>query len=415
MDSPLLCGSGKDFASNRYDYEMSLREFDDWSVFLRRWSGEWIDTHADRARPLPPEAIRDRWLGFPPADPATVANAEARLSVRLPPSYQEFLSVTDGWRYAGSSIFQLLPVEEIGWLADLQPHWAESHADDQLGPVLRRALVVSGDADMAVIVLDPGDVNDDGEWAAYWMASWSPQGEKRYESFASLMYGMFARFHAVERPVNATSQAWDARVDAAYRSALAGDADDAMEGLAEASRFGRPRAQVLRFQARVLLGESLAAAADVGGTVMLRPSPDLIADPAYAAVIVPLYVAARERLRHRRSQRRSAELLDLLPSTLPKEVKDLFRAELERQRAGRYPRLSATDQFEAAAQTARRLVGEGSSEGAWLAISESVPRWQPVSGYDLAPAFLCLDPVLGRLLTPERGESILRTPRALGT
>ncbi|GAA1000020.1 hypothetical protein GCM10009555_102110 [Acrocarpospora macrocephala] len=48
--------------------------------------------------------------------------------------------------------------------------------------------------------LDPGDVDERGEWAAYDMFSWTAMGPDRYDSFYEKMYDFYAGFHALDRP-----------------------------------------------------------------------------------------------------------------------------------------------------------------------------------------------------------------------
>ncbi|MER6556671.1 SMI1/KNR4 family protein [Streptomyces sp. NPDC001027] len=62
--------------------------------------------------------LRTRWLGLPPASEERIRSSEERLGHRLPPSYRAFVAVSDGY-----------------------------------------------------VLLDPGDVNETGEWAVHCWAS----------------------------------------------------------------------------------------------------------------------------------------------------------------------------------------------------------------------------------------------------
>ncbi|MEU0937532.1 SMI1/KNR4 family protein [Embleya sp. NPDC005971] len=77
----------------------------DWRCFLERWSEEWADTcrPEDVLGAGEEAARRTRRLGFEPASPARIQAMEERLGMRMPPSYREFLAVTDGQRNAGAS------------------------------------------------------------------------------------------------------------------------------------------------------------------------------------------------------------------------------------------------------------------------------------------------------------------------
>lgn len=60
---------------------------DDWRSFLARWSQEWADVQ-DPDAPAgerDAEALRSRWLGFPPASEERILALEERLGHRLPP------------------------------------------------------------------------------------------------------------------------------------------------------------------------------------------------------------------------------------------------------------------------------------------------------------------------------------------
>jgi len=46
---------------------------------------------------LSAETIKSQWIGFPGATEDQLIAAETRLGVTLPPSYQTFLKVTNGW------------------------------------------------------------------------------------------------------------------------------------------------------------------------------------------------------------------------------------------------------------------------------------------------------------------------------
>lgn len=41
---------------------------------------------------------------------------------------------------------------------------------------------------------DPADVDERGEWAGYWLASWSGEGPQRFGSFHDLMCDQYASF-----------------------------------------------------------------------------------------------------------------------------------------------------------------------------------------------------------------------------
>lgn len=192
-----------------------------WKPFLQRWSEEWRIAHPDE------EPDGDPWLGCPPATEDEVRALETRLGCVLPPSFREFLLVTNGWRHAGNFVWSLRGTEEIGWLTDLEPMWAEAYPDweEEGEPAAARSLLISLEADAGVVYLDPGDVDERGEWAAYDVFSWTAMGPDRFGSFYEKMYDFYAGFHALDRPRCETQRAWDTKVEDARLASLRGEVD----------------------------------------------------------------------------------------------------------------------------------------------------------------------------------------------
>ncbi|MEU6743545.1 SMI1/KNR4 family protein [Streptosporangium sandarakinum] len=178
-----------------------------WKPFLERWSEEWAALHDAEPPSGTGEPVGETWLGFPPASEEEVREAEARLGRTLPPSFREFLLTTNGWRNAGHFVWRLRGTDDLGWLRDLDPMWVESYgtvaheyegAAEQAATV-RRALLISGEADAGVLFLDPEDVDEHGEWAAYELFTWTAVGPERRGSFRELMLGLYTGFHAIGR------------------------------------------------------------------------------------------------------------------------------------------------------------------------------------------------------------------------
>ncbi|MDR3082552.1 MAG: SMI1/KNR4 family protein, partial [Streptomyces sp.] len=88
----------------------------------------------------------------------------------------------------------------------------------------------------------------------------------------------------------------------------------------------------------------------------------------------------------------------------------LAYATLDQVRNGTY-RYTAAGPFGEAVERARELARWGDTDGAWRTLRDAVPLWQPLGPDHLAPLGWVADPVLGPLLTPERGRELLSTPR----
>jgi len=201
----------------------------DWLPFLKKVSADVIDSKTREE--LPEEVIRSGWLGFPGANEEEIAELEARLGMRLPPSYRSFLATTNGWRHIGGFIERVWPTNKVDW-------FRERHQDDWITPwfegaqssgttipdapedelpdaeyfiygeeqeaakfrlrYLETALEISDVADSEILLLNPKVVFSDGEWEAWFFASWAC-GAQRYRSFWELMHEQHDDFLRLER------------------------------------------------------------------------------------------------------------------------------------------------------------------------------------------------------------------------
>ncbi|AXE84221.1 SMI1/KNR4 family protein [Streptomyces sp. Go-475] len=385
----------------------------DWRSFLLKWSGEWADSLPDDdTRSADDEAARQaRWLGFPPASEERIAAMEERLGRRMPPSYREFLKVSDGWRHAGGFVWLLSGTEDARWhdnesgLADL----TEEYLDEDAGPeerreadLWRRGLQLDVEADATYVLLDPEDVDEDGEWAVYTWASWRAAPPERHANFLAFMQDMHREFHSLRAHrgdgepefASDTTRELDARMEEARLEALRGDWEQAGRALDEAKEYGRPRAAGLGDQIRRLLGETSMVYFD-----------GLVTDPRYAPELLPPLVA--EHAAH--SYRDDSTLLFHLRGA-DEDLVSLAYATLDQVRNGTY-RYAPAGPFGEAVERARELARWGDSDGAWRTLTDALPLWEPLGPDHLAPLAWVADPLLGPLLTPERGRELLSTPR----
>ncbi|MGW2056182.1 SMI1/KNR4 family protein [Streptomyces sp. NPDC001840] len=327
-----------------------------WRPFLERWSADWEDLVGGS----------EPWLGFAGVDEGRIREVEERLGVGLPLTYRSFLSVTDGWRAAGTEVGVVGAVEGVRW-----------YGDDDAEPGARLQLAVTG-ADIEVL-LDPGDVDGDGEWAAYLDRSRAGGGPEeryeRYESFLELMQELFRKFHRAHADspgfTNATTRELDADVEEARTGCLGGDdIDGRLDLFMEAEAHGRSRARGLRLQVEAMLD---------GGPLDVRE-------------LRPL--AALERLG-------------------PDEAEVGARAggDAETEGGERTYRYEPSGPFGKAVAAAREHARWGDTDAAWETIADAVADWEPNGSEHIAPVGLLADPFLGPVITPERGRYILETPR----
>ncbi|MFF4490600.1 SMI1/KNR4 family protein [Streptomyces sp. NPDC001544] len=374
-----------------------------WPAFLERWQEEWIPREDGDGRTVVP-------LGRPGADEAAIAAAEKRLGRRLPPSYREFLAVSDGWhldRTAG--VYQLGGAADIDWFRDphdMTPLYEEnlddhpSEEDVLLAGMWQRALRLETDSDMSYALLDPGDRDQDGEWALYVYKGWSGELPDRYPSFRAYMQAMYRNFHSdrAHRPdfVNATTRAQDAHVEEARLLALRGRYEEALPLLEEARSFGRPRSAVLLDQLRHLLAPRSS-----------RGYGNLVADPRYLPEVLPV-----EAMEPARGEGRPGGDDHWLRVMAARGVaRKAAETVLSAMRNGTH-RYAPDGPWGQAVAEARGAARWGATDAAWRLLRDALPQWEAPGPSLIAPLGLLADPVLGSLITPERGREILATPRS---
>ncbi len=195
----------------------------DWKPFLLQFSKD-ILADDDLRSALPDEAVASGWLGFPSATEEELVALESRLGAKLPPSYRQFLGVSNGWRTMGSFIYKLWGTSEVDWYkvrnqeaidawmmgmsimgqygATAEPTVLDKdyfkYGKGQDSAYLRTeymstALEISDWGDSAILLLNPRVISPEGEWEAWLHASWLP-GASRYRSFWELMHEEHADF-----------------------------------------------------------------------------------------------------------------------------------------------------------------------------------------------------------------------------
>ncbi|MFF2327712.1 MULTISPECIES: SMI1/KNR4 family protein [unclassified Streptomyces] len=385
-------------------------DIDNWTFFLERWSRQWFATldlldPEDAEEQTDDEAVVAGSLGLPPAGEEQIAALEQRLGLALPPSYRSFLHVSNGWRHASSSVYLMGIAERVEMHGDPggMRRLYEGNLDETSGRAERlragmwaRSLQLSHDSDMTDVLLDPGDVGEDGEWAVYVYRGWSGEFPERYPSFAAYMRSMYRDFHAWhgDNPdfVTEVTRELDAAVERARSACLAGgDIEEQLAVLDEADGFGRERARRLRDQIHAMFrpGGHVAAVTDM-------------ADPLYVREILPL-----KAMVHRRTREDDDWFLRPHGAEGRAEAEAALREADERSFRYEPPGL-----FGRAVAEARELARWGDTEGAWRVLAAAVPDWEPYGTEHVAPLGLLADPFLGPVVTPERGRQILNTARA---
>lgn len=155
------------------------------------------------------KALSSRWCGQRPASESEILRAEARLGLKLPPSYRSFLSVSNGWSPFNSFVTRLLPVQEIDRYRILDPNGfasferaRELYPDDAYSvsdevyldyetpahnvavrnQYYADSLLVSERLETELVLLNPFVISASGEWETIFSAHWIP-GNERFRSF----------------------------------------------------------------------------------------------------------------------------------------------------------------------------------------------------------------------------------------
>src|SRR5947209_5619388 len=110
----------------------------EWTTFLAAWTREIAarrTKNPNEQRPVDPT----HGLGVLGASDDQLVAAEARLGVKLPPSYSEFLKATNGLRqpfsYVAACGGDFWPAADLDWFATRNAEWIDAYegVDDMAG------------------------------------------------------------------------------------------------------------------------------------------------------------------------------------------------------------------------------------------------------------------------------------------
>lgn len=209
-----------------------------WKQFLGQWSRAVLQSSQHSTQALPPEVVESGWLGYPGATEEQIARVEARLGVRLPPSYREFLKVSNGWRHPSPFVSQLWSTQEIERFAVRHQDWIDHFIEELINHYLEQRLLgneaqdpevggeerseeaystygeeqdcrnlrvehlqtaieISQKDDSSIYLLNPQVVTPEGEWEAWFFGDWLP-GADRYRSFQEMMQAEYENFLEIQ-------------------------------------------------------------------------------------------------------------------------------------------------------------------------------------------------------------------------
>jgi hypothetical protein len=166
-----------------------------WREYLIEYSDAYLSSATeDDLRALDQQQVAARWLGYEPASEEMLAEAEERLSVRLPPSLRGFLMTSNGWSRVAEWVERLCPCRDIEWFVETDKgaaffegarSSASAEPDDQkFVEMIRRALTVADGED--VWLLDTREASASGEYEAYNLTVKYGEFSDPYASFSAL-------------------------------------------------------------------------------------------------------------------------------------------------------------------------------------------------------------------------------------
>jgi hypothetical protein len=182
-----------------------------WWQTLAGLSRRLLASEENRIR-IDEAVVKSGWLGLPPASDGEIAHLERRLRKTLPPSFRQYLRVSNGWLRGPSYPERWYGTHEIGWFRDLEPEyvriWSEEidpvsdeeylvYGPKQEAPAIRHEYVatclqVSEQIDGYVYLLNPEVISPEGEWEAWLFGSKLP-GAIRYRSWRELVAAEVAK------------------------------------------------------------------------------------------------------------------------------------------------------------------------------------------------------------------------------
>lgn len=163
--------------------------------------GEWAEPYSEQ---LAKVYKQDDIVNAPVLD-EVIEQVEARLDVKLPPSYLDFLKYSNGLLLP-DRFTNLLPLESVDWFYKLNKEWVDiwtENTDDKISneeyfvygseqdtckirvKYLKTALQISDSAEGDVLLLNP-EIRFGEEWEAWWFGN-ALAGAIRFQSFKELL------------------------------------------------------------------------------------------------------------------------------------------------------------------------------------------------------------------------------------
>lgn len=164
---------------------------------------------------MPETLVKKGWLGSAGATEDELQALEARLGMRLPPTYRSFLQFTNGWHHPTPVIDKMWGTDDVDWFSKRHQTWIDAwrlayseYPDIPISDAeyfvygqgqnihavrleyMAAALEISETSHSTILLLNPKVVDQAGEWEAWLFANWLA-GAMRFTSFWNLMIAEF--------------------------------------------------------------------------------------------------------------------------------------------------------------------------------------------------------------------------------
>ncbi|MEU8825060.1 SMI1/KNR4 family protein [Streptomyces sp. NPDC048636] len=393
------------------------RTVEEWRAYLADYSADVIrTTPEDELADVSDEQRAAGWLGYEGASEERLAALEQRLGTRLPPSYRSFLGASDGWLHLSTFMWEMRTTSTVGWFTEAEPGVADSITlgdYPEEDAIYRRSLLISEEGDAQYWLLDPGDVSEDGEWAAYIWASWYPGLSERHASFAELVQEERAGFEQLrsDEGYGVDPEGAEDLLAQGREQALRGEAEQALATFGRAANKGSGVGLYLM----IILGAFLDPQSvhhEIRNNVFGRDRViSAVGEDQVRAEAVPLYLRRTVEEHRPLGGLPRLESLDRLVPGLAFVEGESNEDWIARAAAHVPPRLPETPAFEQALDLARTLAAQGDDEGAWTVVVAALRHWHSDDPNRIAPVVLLTDPALREVITPQRARVVVTLPR----
>lgn len=129
------------------------------------------------------EQKETNWIGNLEGTEESINNAQARLKIKLPTDYVEFIKISNGFPWTSSIAPTFSNIDSIKYLRDQEPELVEiwsTFPDKDMREKLARSIIIAGINEEQYFLLIP-PINSEDDWEYWKFANWIP-GEEEYKN-----------------------------------------------------------------------------------------------------------------------------------------------------------------------------------------------------------------------------------------